>query len=69
MSLLDGGREGAFYEEIVNYFYYCQLRSNGEVQSDAHRFDGRIRLSEVVALLRALGYYPSQVQPNLTKRC
>ncbi len=29
-SLLEGGRGGPFYEQIVDYFYYCQLRAQGE---------------------------------------
>jgi WD40 repeat protein len=61
-SLLDGGRGGPFYEQIVDYFYYCQLRAQGEDSPDAREISGRVHLDQAIALMRALGFYPSQEQ-------
>jgi len=58
LSLLDGGKEGAFYNEMVNYFYYAQLRAQGENSTNPRRISGYIPVSEVVNVMRALGYYP-----------
>lgn len=61
-SLLEGGRGGTFFEQIVDYFYYCQLRAQGEDSPDAREISGRVHLDQAVALMRALGFYPSQEQ-------
>jgi len=30
LSLLEGGREGLMYQEMVNFFYYAQIKSKDE---------------------------------------
>lgn len=46
----------------MDYFYYAQLRSQGLSTTSARQISGLIPLHEVVNLMRALGYYPTQQQ-------
>jgi len=62
IGLLDGGRHGTFYEEIADYFYYAQLRSQGEDTTSPRRTTGRVPLAELPNLMRALGYYPTELE-------
>ena len=62
LNLLDGGRGGAFYEEIADYFYYAQLRSQGEDSTSPRRTSGRVPLAELPNLMRALGFYPTELE-------
>eukprot|EP00953_Heterococcus_sp_UTEX-ZZ885_P026794 14445-Heterococcus_DN1.PRE.8 len=64
---LDGGKNGALYNELVDYFYYSQLRAQGEdcTEERATSAGGSLQtstvpLSELPHLMRALGYYPSE---------
>lgn len=60
LSLLEGGASGEFYNEIVDYFYYCQLRAQGEDATSPRDVKGTIPIVEIPQLMRALGYYPSE---------
>jgi len=57
---LDGGKEGDAYQEMVDYFYYAQLRAQGEDSTEPRRITGRVPLTELGNLMRAVGYYPSE---------
>ncbi|XP_028851731.1 cilia- and flagella-associated protein 251 [Denticeps clupeoides] len=59
-SLLEGGRYGAQYREVEDFFYYCQLRSQGLDVTEPTRVSTHISLSEVPFILRAMGVYPTQ---------
>merc|ERR1712087_644761 len=59
-ALLEGGKGGEFYKEMVDYFYYAQLRAQGEDTTEARRITGRVPVSEIGNLMRALGYSPSE---------
>ncbi|KAG7390472.1 hypothetical protein PHYPSEUDO_007698 [Phytophthora pseudosyringae] len=59
LALLEGGREGSFYHEIVDYFYLAQLRVQGEDSSAAREITAQIPLREIPNVMRALGFYPS----------
>ena len=59
-SLVEGGVKGEFYSEIVDYFYYAQLKAQGENIAAPRKITGKISLSELPSLMRALGYYPSE---------
>ncbi len=59
-AVLEGGREGDFYSEMVDYFYYVQLRVHGEDSILPRRIDGRVPVSELGSLMRALGAYLSE---------
>ena len=59
-AYLEGGMAGADFTEIQNYFYYCQLRVQGEDTSAPRHTPGKIPLDQVPYLMRALGYYLSE---------
>ena len=59
-NMVDGGPEGEFYQDMVDYFYYSQLRAQGEMSTDTRSTDGRVPLEEIPNLMRALGYYPTE---------
>ena len=59
-SLLEGGDGGDLHHDIVDYFYYCQLRHIGEDTMDPRDLNGLIPLEEIPSLVRAIGYYPSE---------
>eukprot|EP01038_Epipyxis_sp_PR26KG_P008841 gene8841-11932_t len=59
-SLLEGGEGGELYADIVDYFYYCQLRHLGEDSMEPRDLDGTILLEEIPSLFRAVGYYPTE---------
>lgn len=62
LALLEGGEGGEAHEELVDFFYYAQLRSQGENTTAPREVGGRVPLSEIPNLMRALGYYPSEAQ-------
>lgn len=62
LSLIDGGRQGAFFQELLDYFYYAQLRSQGLATTAPRKITGYITVDEGVNLMRALGFYPSEQQ-------
>jgi WD40 repeat protein len=59
-NMVDGGPDGEFYQDMVDYFYYSQLRAQGEMSTDTRSTDGRVPLEEIPNLMRALGYYPTE---------
>jgi len=60
IPLLEGGRNGSFYEEMVDFFYYSQIRAQGENATDSRTTENGVPLEEIPNLMRALGYYPSE---------
>lgn len=62
LSLLDGGEGGDLHEDIIEYFYYCQLRAQGEDSVEERTVSGRIPIEEIPSLMRAVGFYPSEAQ-------
>jgi WD40 repeat protein len=60
INLLEGGEQGIMYNDIIDYFYYCQLRTQGEDTMENRSLTGTIPLEEIPSLVRAVGYYPSE---------
>ncbi|NXA17425.1 CF251 protein, partial [Ibidorhyncha struthersii] len=59
-NLLDGGREGEFFRELEDYFYYAQLRSHGIETLEPRQVSTHIPLEEIPSVMRAMGFYPSE---------
>ncbi|KFP12701.1 WD repeat-containing protein 66, partial [Egretta garzetta] len=59
-SLLDGGREGEFFRELEDYFYYAQLCSHGIDTLETRQVSTHIPLEEIPSVMRAMGFYPSE---------
>ncbi|XP_077015869.1 cilia- and flagella-associated protein 251 isoform X2 [Tamandua tetradactyla] len=59
-GLVTGGREGKFYRELEDYFYYSQLRSQGIDTMETREVSEYICLSELPFVMRAIGFYPSE---------
>jgi WD40 repeat protein len=62
MSLLEGGEKGQLYQEICDFFSYAQIRSQGETSTAKRRAGISLPLSELPAVMRALGFYPSNAE-------
>eukprot|EP00744_Colponema_vietnamica_P001428 GILI01002370.1.p1 GENE.GILI01002370.1~~GILI01002370.1.p1 ORF type:complete len:610 (+),score=165.26 GILI01002370.1:99-1832(+) len=60
IEIIEGGRDGAFMKEIIDYFYYAQIRAQGEETTKKRTIEGTIPFTQVSNLMRALGYYPSE---------
>ncbi|KAJ8603503.1 hypothetical protein CTAYLR_005116 [Chrysophaeum taylorii] len=57
LGLLDGDH---VYEDLVDFFYYLQLRRQGEDATDQRKCDGTIHIADVPVIMRAVGFYPSE---------
>lgn len=42
VNLLEGGNNGEFYHEILDYFYFSQLRAQGEDTTDGRTITGKV---------------------------
>ena len=62
MSLIEGGRDGAFMKDLVDYFTYGQLRAQGLATTKPRDAAGKINVVEAINLMRALGFYPTEQQ-------
>lgn len=60
MSLIQGSAQGEFYQELLDYFYYAQLRSQSLSTTDARSIIGSIPIEEAMNMMRALGFYPTE---------
>ncbi|XP_064025121.1 cilia- and flagella-associated protein 251 [Pogoniulus pusillus] len=59
-NLLDGGREGEFFKELEDYFYYAQLHHHGVDTLETREVSTHIPLEEIPFVMRAMGFYPSE---------
>ncbi|NXH85729.1 CF251 protein, partial [Edolisoma coerulescens] len=59
-NLLNGGREGEFFRELEDYFYYVQLCRQGIDTMENRQVSTHIPLEEIPSVMRAIGFYPSE---------
>jgi cilia- and flagella-associated protein 251 len=60
LDLLEGGSGGELHNDIIDYFYLCQLRHQGETIMEDRAITGRIPVEEIASLVRAIGFYPTE---------
>jgi WD40 repeat protein len=60
LDMLDGGNGGDLHNDIIDYFYLCQLRTQGEDAMGDRAIKGLIHVDEISALSRAIGFYPTE---------
>jgi len=67
VRLVEGGEQGEFFADMKDYFYYSQIRSQGEDTTKARVLDGTLPAAEIPHLMCALGYFPTQLEiKNMT---
>ncbi|RNA14704.1 WD repeat-containing 66 [Brachionus plicatilis] len=59
-GLIEGGREGEFFKEMRELFYYSQLRHHGLNENTQRAIKLTIPLSEIPFVMRGLGFYPTE---------
>lgn len=47
-------------QELVDYFFYALLRTQGEDTTDERSTTGVVPIAEVPNIMRALGFYPTE---------
>ncbi|CAD2217341.1 hypothetical protein AGDE_04020 [Angomonas deanei] len=62
LATVEGGAEGELMKEVLDYFYYAQIRTQGEETSAKRELLGAVRFSQLPNLFRSLGYYPSELE-------
>ena len=60
IEVIEGGPTGAFMKEIIDYFFYAQIRAQGEETTAKRRIENTIPFGQVSSLMRALGFYLSE---------
>ena len=62
VNLIEGGREGQTYQDMKDFFYYAMIRSKDENTTKTRKLDGTVPLEELPNLMRAMGYYPTEME-------
>ncbi|CAM9695874.1 unnamed protein product [Ectocarpus sp. 12 AP-2014] len=62
LEQLQGGEGGDLHEELVDYFFYALLRTQGEDTTNERSTANAVPVAEVPNIMRALGYYPTEQQ-------
>ncbi|KAL2912486.1 hypothetical protein HK105_208058 [Polyrhizophydium stewartii] len=53
------GEESPIYKEFEDYFYYAQLRSQGEDVAESRMISDVVSLKQVPSIMQAMGFYPT----------
>jgi len=60
IDAVDGGKDGEVMKELMDYFYYAQVRSQGEETTAKRKIEGSVPFAQVPNLMRAMGCYLSE---------
>lgn len=60
LTLLEGGRDGLMYQEMVDFFYYTQIKSKDENTTKPRTLGDHVDRVYIHGLMAAMGFYPSQ---------
>eukprot|EP00762_Andalucia_godoyi_P000781 ANDGO_03811.mRNA.1 putative WD repeat-containing protein alr3466 len=60
LSLVEGGRESTLFKDFTDYFYYAQIRVQGEATTSPRKIVGYIPYDQVPNVFRAVGFFPSE---------
>jgi hypothetical protein len=61
-SVFEGGENGWLFHEIKDLFCYTQIIHQGENTTGEWKVSNKVPLCEVVDLMRAIGFYPSEYE-------
>ncbi|XP_042297325.1 cilia- and flagella-associated protein 251 [Sceloporus undulatus] len=61
-NFLENGREGMFFKELEDYFYYAQLCHQGINTMVPRKVSTHIPLEQIPFVMRAMGFYPTEDQ-------
>ena len=62
VNLIEGGRDGKAFQDIKDFFYYSMIRSKDENTTKTRKLNGTVPLKELPNLMRAMGYYPTEME-------
>jgi len=62
VNLIEGGRDGKAFQDIKDFFYYSMIRSKDENTTKTRKLNGTVPLVELPNLMRAMGYYPTEME-------
>ena len=62
VNLIEGGEHGQTYSDMQDFFYYSMIRSKKEDTTQTRVLDETVPLEELPNLMRAMGYYPTEME-------
>lgn len=62
LNMLEGGKNGEFLNQLEDYFYYAQIRSQGEDSMEKRNVTDTIPIEQVPFVFRALGCFLSEFE-------
>ena len=64
VNLIEGGEHGQTYSDMQDFFYYSMIRSKDENTTKTRELNEKVPLDELPYLMRAMGYYPTEMEVN-----
>lgn len=64
LGLLEGGREGALFKEFEDFFYYAQIKAQGENCKNERRVSSKVPIEQIANIMRGMGFYPTEEHIN-----
>lgn len=59
INLIEGGRDGQTFQDMKDFFYYAMVKSKTEDTTKTRKLDGKVPISQLGNLMRAMGHYPT----------